>query len=288
LVAPLGRWNSWKLDIQKHLSAPLQECASADFCFWSWSLVFPLAQKSMRSSPNFTSHQFYLYSGRRKRFNRSSVKEHLKTTLETKYLRGTCTYLRRYRNVIRRRQFTRKMSRRHLHLPLRHSTARKRIPNYFWLLDIRTKSGSSRSHRNRRETVEVTSRPLLRAIYSRKKLMRIRYAQTPHSRVWSRHYIFFNKESMRWASQDDIFTPAWVWRVKNKVFSSPLKNGFADVKFWETAMEGKPSVGVSAQKLQARCHLSEEASASFGAWIRARGHVRARHALQMWPFHRKN
>ena len=159
--------------------------------------MFPLAQKSMRSSPNFTSHQFYLYSGRRKRFNRSSVKKHLKTTLETKYLRGTCTYLRRYRNVIRRRQFTRKMSRRHLHLPLRHSTARKRIPNYFWLLDIRTKSGSSRSHRNRRETVEVTSRLLLRAIYSRKKLIPTRYAQTPHSRVWSRHYIFFNKESMR-------------------------------------------------------------------------------------------
>ena len=139
--------------------------------------------------------------------------------METKYLRGTCTYLRRYRNVIRRRQFTRKMSRRHLHLPLRHSTARKRIPNYFWLLDIRTKSGSSRSHRNRRETVEVTSRPLLRAIYSRKKLMRIRYAQTPHSRVWSRHYIFFNKESMRWASQDDIFTPAWgVTSKKYSVF----------------------------------------------------------------------
>ena len=76
-------------------------------------------------------------------------------------------------------------------------TARKRIPNYFWLLDIRTKSGSSRSHRNRRETVEVTSRLLLRAIYSRKKLIPTRYAQTPHSRVWSRHYIFFNKESMR-------------------------------------------------------------------------------------------
>ena len=101
---------------------------------------------------------------------------------------------------------------------------------------------------------------------------------TPHSRVWSRHYIFFNRESMRWASQDDIFTPAWVCRVKNTVFSSGLKNGFAEVTFWETAMEGKPSVGVSAQKLQARCHFPEEASASFGAWIRARGHVRARHA----------
>ena len=180
------------------------------------------------------------------------------------------------------------MSRRHLHLPLRHSTARKRIPNHFWLLDIRTKSGSSRSHRNRRETVEVTSRLLLRAIYSRKKLMRIRYAQTPHSRVWSRHYIFLNREPMRWASQDDIFTPAWgVTSKKYSVFHPHWKMGsprsHSERPRWKAShlsafrlRSCRPAV-ISLRKL-ARHSAHESGLVDMSALAMRR----------MWPFHWKN